>query len=382
MYEGVEDYLFLWMKEGWAPPYRIHICPTDTCNLQCLSCWRSSLEHRGNLALPANELTDERFLSLIDEAINLGVREIELTGGGEPLIRKKLVTEAIKKIKKSGLCGTITTNATLFSSEDVKLMVDLGWDEVIISLDGPTPQINDLLRPPEGSFYKTMQALSLFKNYKAESGKNKPRIVITCVLSKVNAYSIAEMISLGIENCVEDVIFQPLIVLAPEMEKMVLTPTEVKDMYFAQIDTVRQLVHVSGITTNFWSLYNDEVGQCDKSQAADSINKLPVILPDKYKEFLRYNCYEPWYRMHINSIGKVSPCCMVLHSENDNIKERSLNEIWSDTFFSEVRQGISHNQLLPVCVQCALTLSTHTQVLRLRLFNLISNQLSLDKTQE
>ena len=147
MYEGVEDYLFLWMKEGWAPPYRIHICPTDTCNLQCLSCWRSSLEHRGNLALPANELTDERFLSLIDEAINLGVREIELTGGGEPLIRKKLVTEAIKKIKKSGLCGTITTNATLFSSEDVKLMVDLGWDEVIISLDGPTPQINDSRRP-------------------------------------------------------------------------------------------------------------------------------------------------------------------------------------------------------------------------------------------
>lgn len=381
MYEGLEDYLFLWMKDGWAPPYRIHICPTDTCNLQCLSCWRSSPKHCGNLGLPANEITDERFLTLIDEAIDLGVREIELTGGGEPLIRKKLVLEIIKKIKKSGLRGAITTNGTLFSSEDVKLMVDLGWDEVMISLDGPTPQINDFLRPPAGSFYKTLQTLSLFKNYKAESGRDKPRIALACVLSKVNAYSIAEMISLGIENCVEDVTFQPLIVLTPEGEKIALTPADVKELYLAQIDTVRQLVHVSGITTNFWTLYNDGE-QCDKSQGADHINKFPASFPDKYKEFLNCNCYQPWYRMHINPVGKVSPCCMILHSEKDNVKEHSLKEIWSCAFFSGVRKGVLHNQLLPGCAQCMLTLYTHTQALRLKLFNFISNQVSLDKKAE
>lgn len=381
MYEGLEDYLFLWIKEGWAPPYRIHLCLTDTCNLKCLSCWRNAPKHHDNFTLPANEITDKRFLSIIDEAVDLGVREIELTGGGEPLIRGKLAITIIKKIKKSGLRGTITTNGTLFSSEDIKLMVDLGWDEVMISLDGPTPQINDFLRPPEGSFYKTIQTLSLFKNYKAKSGRNKPRMVIICVLSKMNAYSIAEMISLGIEYCVEDIIFQPLIVLSPEGGEIALAPAEIKELYFTQLDTVKQLVSVSGITTNFWSLYNDG-NQSDKPQVAASINKLPVILPDRYKGFLHCRCYEPWYRVHINSMGKVSPCCMIPHSEKDSVKERSLKEIWSSTFFSEVRQGVFCNQLSPICAQCALTLCTHTQAIRLKLFNFINNQVSLDKNAE
>jgi len=381
MYEGLEDCLFLWMKEGWAPPHRIQICPTDTCNLQCLSCWRISPKHRDNITLPADEITDERLLGMVDEAIDLGVKEIGLNGGGEPLIRKKLVMEIIKKIKKAGLRGTITTNGTLFSPEDVKLMVDLGWEEVLISLDGPTPQINDFLRPPAGSFYKTIRALKLFKSYKAESRQNKPKVGITCVLSKKNAYSIAEMISLGIENSVEEVFFQPLIVFSPQGEKIMLTSEETEELYIVQLDAVRQLANTSGIITNFWSLHNNSE-QCDEPKAAALLSKTLATLPDKYKEFIRYNCYEPWYRMHIDPAGRVSPCCMMPHNEKFSAKEYSLKEIWSGTFFSEVRQGVLHNQLLPACNQCALTLFTHTQTLRLKLLNFMHNQIGCIEAQE
>ena len=172
MYDGLDDHLLLWEKHGWAPPYRMHICLTDHCNLECLACWRFAPEHRNNLSYPRNETSDIRLLKLIDEAVGLGVKEIELTGGGEPFVRRNLARELMKRIKEAGLRGTITTNGTLLSYDDIRLMVDLGWDEVIISLDGPTAEINDKLRPPKGSFNKTLETITSFKKYKLESGKD------------------------------------------------------------------------------------------------------------------------------------------------------------------------------------------------------------------
>jgi MoaA/NifB/PqqE/SkfB family radical SAM enzyme len=80
---------------------------TRRCNLHCTGCYSQALRPAG--ALRPEELSDERFMEVFREAIDLGVGTI-LLAGGEPLMRPSLVEKA------AGLRGILLplfTNGTL-----------------------------------------------------------------------------------------------------------------------------------------------------------------------------------------------------------------------------------------------------------------------------
>jgi MoaA/NifB/PqqE/SkfB family radical SAM enzyme len=83
---------------------------TRKCNLHCTGCYSQVLRPAGALRLEAEEeLSDERFMEVFREAIDLGVGTI-LLAGGEPLMRRGLVERA------AGLKGILLplfTNGTL-----------------------------------------------------------------------------------------------------------------------------------------------------------------------------------------------------------------------------------------------------------------------------
>lgn len=80
---------------------------TRRCNLRCEGCYSQALRPAG-MAVTV-ELSDERFMELFEEAIDLGVGTI-LLAGGEPLIRRKLV-ERTAELK--GILLPLFTNGTL-----------------------------------------------------------------------------------------------------------------------------------------------------------------------------------------------------------------------------------------------------------------------------
>ena len=170
-----------WANGEKAPPFTLDINPTDKCNLKCLSCWQRGFKNVDS----SYELSDEKLIGIVKEAIELGVMEFEITGGGEPLIRKGLVLQIMGLVKGSDRMGNITTNGTLFSDEGIRKIVTMGWDRITFSIDGPDAETSDFLRG-KGSFDMIMKSISLFNTYKKSCSSKDPIIKFNTVLSNKN----------------------------------------------------------------------------------------------------------------------------------------------------------------------------------------------------
>ena len=104
-----------WMKNKPMPPYQIEIKPTNKCNLRCVTC-----EAMGDLKYNKNEeLTLDIYKKLIEEAAEIKVKNIHLSGGGDPLC-SDITPNLMKYIKQKGMEGTVSTNGTLFTENIIK----------------------------------------------------------------------------------------------------------------------------------------------------------------------------------------------------------------------------------------------------------------------
>jgi len=122
------------------------------CNLQCdYCCVRSSP------TAPRRELGLARVRRIAREAMELGVKEIFLTGG-EPFL-----LEDIGEILLSCAAAaptTVLTNGMLFTGRRADILRVLPRDRIVlqISLDSPTPDRHDLHRGP-GTWARTREGI-------------------------------------------------------------------------------------------------------------------------------------------------------------------------------------------------------------------------------
>jgi uncharacterized radical SAM superfamily Fe-S cluster-containing enzyme len=112
------------------------------CNLHCdYCCVRSSP------SAPRRELGLERVQRIAGEAMDLGVKEIYVTGG-EPFLLENIGD--ILAACASAAPTTVLTNAMLFNGRRAESLRALPRDRIVlqISLDSPTPGLHDLHRGP------------------------------------------------------------------------------------------------------------------------------------------------------------------------------------------------------------------------------------------
>ena len=103
-------------KRGLVVPPLLIASLTRRCNLNCAGCYSRALRP----SLPgetSQELSDDRFMALFEEAVELGVSSIFLAGG-EPLLRRELVERAAKL---KGMFLPLFTNGTLIDDAIVDL---------------------------------------------------------------------------------------------------------------------------------------------------------------------------------------------------------------------------------------------------------------------
>ena len=117
-----------WEQGNKAGPFKLMYFPTNTCNMKCAICWQRKGVH------DHSELSVERQVDLINEAIEIGVREIVIGGGGEPLMRWKTLRPLFEKIRTADVYGMLFTNGTLIRPELAEALVDMKWNKVLISL--------------------------------------------------------------------------------------------------------------------------------------------------------------------------------------------------------------------------------------------------------
>ncbi len=109
----------------------LRVSVTDRCNYRCIYC---KPEEQFEFIPHEKILRYEEIVEIIEEAVNLGVTKVRITGG-EPLVRKGVV-DFIKKLKEIKKLEDIslTTNG-FFLSEYAEKLKDAGLNRVNISLD-------------------------------------------------------------------------------------------------------------------------------------------------------------------------------------------------------------------------------------------------------
>ncbi|HGJ64403.1 TPA: radical SAM protein, partial [bacterium] len=135
------------------------LSPIDKCNLRCKGC--ITLSDRKGIDTPEIE----KINYIIEQAKNLNVFHIVITGKGEPFCDQDSKDKLIALAKKhSDLNFLIYTNGTTLQENDIKQISKLINVYLIISVDG-LEEINDERRG-KGVYQKVINLMKIMKDYK------------------------------------------------------------------------------------------------------------------------------------------------------------------------------------------------------------------------
>jgi MoaA/NifB/PqqE/SkfB family radical SAM enzyme len=351
----------MWYKGKKAPPSHIDIEPTSSCNLKCRFCWTRSKERVRNCQYDRT-LTNKRLLEIVHEAARLGAKEWEIAGGWEPMVKPYTVFKMMILIKKYGMYGSITTNGTLFTKNMIKKLVEIGWDRILFSLEGPDAETHDYLTQVKGSFEREIRNIKLFKEWKERLGKEKPFYSIHSVLTNKNYNKLEEMIELGNELGCDGVNFEPLMVWSKEGEKLKLNKKQ-REKLKISIERALKKARELKIYTNVANLREEKL-----VNKKDMRKIIKEGINCNGKNILSSPCFSPWLNMEIRVSGRVT-ACRICNDETgcENVLDKSLKEIWFGEYFENLRKQFMNGNLPDYCKDCASGLVVLTKNLRNKL---------------
>jgi radical SAM protein with 4Fe4S-binding SPASM domain len=309
-------------------PTRLRLRLTLRCNLKCKFCIQRTFGL--NDIKPEEELTRSRLLKLIDEAYNLGIRFVEISGNGEPLCKKDSI-EIMGSIKKKLMFGELTTNGTLFSHESVRKLVDLKWDLIRFSIDGAKAETNDYLRGVKGGFEAAKKNMELFKEIKKEKNSEIPQIAINFIITSKNYKEIPGMIDL-LNEVGGSILWLTPMILQTEKAKDLILNEEEKNEFNHSLRKADELAKKYSIKTNI----DQFIGKDVKKQ--EVANNHPL-------------CFMPWSDITIGENGQVGPC-FAFYFDNMNVKDESLEGVWKSPEFSDLRNELLKGAIPSTCHDC------------------------------
>lgn len=355
--------LLNWYEGKKQAPFKIDIEIHRRCNLKCLSCSRRADKKYDyiNEFSETIEMPKEKWLSIVDQAAELGVREWHIAGGGDPPFLAEVTFPVLERIKKHGMYGILTTNGTNLNDDHVRMLVDIGWDRVHFSIDGPDAETHDHLRGVKGCFDKTVATVKKLLEYRDSQGKNKPMLNTNTVLSIKNYKKLDKMVKLAHSLGIEYMFVEPLIVYSEYGKELKLREEHLKEFPFHLKEAII-IAKKSRIDSNFSNFdKNLDEELVKKSSFMHEVVKEDA---DKYEHpFLSVPCYDPWFHMTIKADGRVI-ACDVATDEGDNIKSKSLKEIWYGPYFEKHRKLLLSKNLPDFCAQCNPSHTTQRRRLR------------------
>ncbi|UQZ91099.1 radical SAM/SPASM domain-containing protein [Deltaproteobacteria bacterium Smac51] len=143
-----------------SPPRLVAWETTRACNLVCRHCRAEAV-----LEPPADELSHEEALSMLEDIAAWKPSPMVILSGGEPLMRPDILELASYGTSR-GLKMLLSTNGTLVTPQLAADMKGAGVARVSLSLDGPDAASHDDFRGMPGAF----EALKRGAAYLREAG--------------------------------------------------------------------------------------------------------------------------------------------------------------------------------------------------------------------
>ncbi len=134
-------------------PFAVTLYLTMSCNLSCLTCYASAGK-KGN-----NELDSAGWIKITKKLARAGTSYVYLLGGEPLMVPLEHLTAIIKETKENGMRLALSTNGFMLNRNVAKTLKSAGTEQVQLSIDGSTEEVNDFIRGP-GSFRAVLKAAS------------------------------------------------------------------------------------------------------------------------------------------------------------------------------------------------------------------------------
>jgi len=297
---------FRWLRQslrqqpvGAAPafPTSVSIEITDLCNLACPSCPQPQMTGEKGY------MSDELFQKIVDECAGQpSFSSLVITGYGEPLLHSQLCSMSrYAKSKGIPIVRTYTNARSLDREYTDELLVDSGFDEITLSLNGSTAETYTLIKG-SNDFERVQGNIKYFLKRKRELRRSKP-------FANVHVLALADHVH-DMEAFVEE--WKPLL---SRGDYLALKPShsfagQVADPVFGAFE--------------------------------DSVDRSP--------------CGQLWNLLFVARGGEVSPCCVdpFKRLAIGNVRDSSLDELWQSSALKQMRgyHEEGRYEALPLCSNC------------------------------
>ncbi len=315
-------------------PRELMIEVTTHCNYDCIHCFRRVMSE------PLGHMDSKVFARVLETAKKAGVEKLSFSGWGEPLVHPNIV-DMLRRAKEAGFKVLLNTNGSLLGGI-AKTIVDLGIDEVVVSIDAVDPQLYGNIRV-RGYLDTVTENLVKLKELLKETGSWKPMVKIEFTLNKLNYLELKRIVDYAKLVGATHVIVSNIIPLTLEHEE--------KLACYRDNECLKQLEHLK-----------IELGK----KSLDS--NVQVHMPS-FNVVVERKCpFTQNYALYIRWDGLVAPCIYYAHTWKNtfmgiereikavilgNILEEELIDIWRRRENADFRlRATIFNQ--PSCLDCPL----------------------------
>ena len=313
-------------------PWRITIDTNpDQCNLNCIMCDTHSIYNDNSK--PNRKFMDESLLEKsIDEAIELGVKEIIPTTMGEPLLYRYFNT-FIEKLSKSSVKLNLTTNGTFpnigVESWAKKLLPVLS--DIKISLNSIDSKINESIMINDN----TQKKLEDIQTFIKLRDKLYPSVTVTLQVTflKSNLNDLENIIKFAIANNIDRV----------KGHQLWITYEEVKD----------ESLQNSTKKINEWNSFIDKIEKYkndinlvnfEKLELQNNTNNVPE----------NYGCPFLGEELWIDYNGDFNVCCApsekrVSLGSWGNIQNRKIVDVFNSKEYQNLMLNYKNEDICKIC---------------------------------
>jgi len=256
--------------------YDAQIELNTTCNWNCIHCYLENHKENG--------LSNIEVFEILDQLRNLGVFEVEFTGG-EIFLRKDIF-QIIEYARKKGFKVTLLSNISLLDDyEKVNYLRELGVSKILCTVFSMKDEIHDEISCNKGSLKKVLNAITLIR-------KNRIPLEIKTIVMKKNAYDFREVREYCRKNEID--FLATTTVFESRNDNITV------DNLFVDDEIHKQIIK--------------EIDECRKTDVNNDDNS--------------YICESTRHHLYIRHNGDVTPCSN-LPLVVGNIHKESISHIWA-----------------------------------------------------
>lgn len=348
-------------------PLELHLAHTERCNLRCPMCAAHALAGVNK----AGDMDDD-LLERLRPHFG-GVLVGRILGAGEPLLSRNFMPLA-RSLKENHCHTATTTNATLLTSEVAAELVQMKFNNIIVSFDAGTAATYERIRM--GAKFNRVVG-NIKSLIELRQGSSFPRVSFSMVGMQQNIGELPEMLRLmsklgvkhlaivplsvpgGLGDFVEYYKKEALCFMDPEAVKGALRDAQ----KLADSLSIRMRYSVESMTRQ--PPEHLLAAGSKTPAAAKPVGNRPSSRPnmgfygeDKVSEYAASReeratpgyCAWPWVVMHVLSDGKVALCCKASSIIMGDLKTQSMEEIFHGKAMTSVRRVVAAGGF--ACVQC------------------------------